>query len=412
MLFSLPLLKGEVNPVDLMLIEGIRIFYPKVYNIIREKPELFLGSLRFALDDPTIKDHRAELLKKAFEGLDDDEKESVEILLKHLFPHFNKSGLELSISSQYSDDIMIGEQRIGTRRYFDRYFSYTVSDDDIPDTELEDFIERIESDVNLDIPKEIERIVNNRNSDLFVLKLRKKTESLSQDMSCNLAIAIAKVAAIFPQPEIGIKYATAFNQALLLVNQLVKNISANNRFSVSEDIITEGSIFFATGFFDRIRTTKEIIERDIIFTAEEEYELGTILKERIKHFLDNINICTQFPRDAAIFLAIWSSYGSKEETNQYITKTSDDDPYNALELLKCHTITMYSGSHSHKGDFEQKNYESIAKVVDADIISDALNKIYGSNIEKLKNNDNGFQSDADKIAYQFAQIHASMTYTA
>ena len=40
--FALPLLKGEVDIVDLMLIEGIRIFYPNLYAEIRGNPDLFL----------------------------------------------------------------------------------------------------------------------------------------------------------------------------------------------------------------------------------------------------------------------------------------------------------------------------------------------------------------------------------
>src|SRR5262249_23506812 len=42
--FSLPILAGEVNPVDLMLIEGIRVFFPKLYASILEHPDAFLGS--------------------------------------------------------------------------------------------------------------------------------------------------------------------------------------------------------------------------------------------------------------------------------------------------------------------------------------------------------------------------------
>lgn len=41
LLFSLPILKGEVNPVDLMLIEGVRIFYPSLYEAIRSHKEFF-----------------------------------------------------------------------------------------------------------------------------------------------------------------------------------------------------------------------------------------------------------------------------------------------------------------------------------------------------------------------------------
>lgn len=44
--FSLPILKGEVNNVDLMLIEGVRVFYPRLYDVIRRNTTLFLSEIR------------------------------------------------------------------------------------------------------------------------------------------------------------------------------------------------------------------------------------------------------------------------------------------------------------------------------------------------------------------------------
>ena len=39
--FSLPLLKGEVNIVDLMLIEALRVFYPDHYSFVKNNPDYF-----------------------------------------------------------------------------------------------------------------------------------------------------------------------------------------------------------------------------------------------------------------------------------------------------------------------------------------------------------------------------------
>jgi len=41
--FALPLLKGEANSVDVMLVEATRIFFPRLYTVIRDNPTLFLG---------------------------------------------------------------------------------------------------------------------------------------------------------------------------------------------------------------------------------------------------------------------------------------------------------------------------------------------------------------------------------
>ena len=84
--FSLRLLKGEVNPVDLMLIEGMRIYYPKLYETVRNNPEIFLG-LYINTDD--VDEKINEITKKGFKGLDNVEIQSAEKLLKVLFPRYN-----------------------------------------------------------------------------------------------------------------------------------------------------------------------------------------------------------------------------------------------------------------------------------------------------------------------------------
>jgi predicted KAP-like P-loop ATPase len=42
--FALPILKGEVNPVDLLLVEGMRVFFPALYSEVKRSPDVFLGS--------------------------------------------------------------------------------------------------------------------------------------------------------------------------------------------------------------------------------------------------------------------------------------------------------------------------------------------------------------------------------
>ena len=61
LMFSLPILKGEVNPVDLMLIEGIRAFYPRLYESIRDNEKLFVGT--FSANSGSYHDDDKNLIK-------------------------------------------------------------------------------------------------------------------------------------------------------------------------------------------------------------------------------------------------------------------------------------------------------------------------------------------------------------
>jgi predicted KAP-like P-loop ATPase len=216
--FSLPLLKGEVNPVDLMLIEGMRIFYPKLYEVVRNHPGLFLG---LYINTEEAKKKINEVIKKGLDGLNSDEIQSAEILLKGLFPRYNDVN-QIGYGSIWEEKVG-AEQRITSRQYFNRYFSYTVPDGDISDLEIDGFIERAKNETILNITSETQRLISDRSSDLFILKLKRKAGNLPSDTSRNLAIAIANVADNFSKSENVLFYMTAFSQAGTLVSQLIKN---------------------------------------------------------------------------------------------------------------------------------------------------------------------------------------------
>lgn len=89
--FSLPLLKGEVNHVDLLLLEAIKIFYPKHYEFIKNNSHYLLSTYSrndsFSLEkaDSKLKELNEHLtqLGKYFNKREQD---SIKSLLSELFP--------------------------------------------------------------------------------------------------------------------------------------------------------------------------------------------------------------------------------------------------------------------------------------------------------------------------------------
>lgn len=400
--FSLHLLKGEVNPVDLMLIEGMRIFYPKLYDTVRNNPEIFLQSC-MNNDEVNVKINK--VAEKGFAGLDNVEIQSANKLLKVLFPFYDDV-TPVGYGSIWEEKVA-EEQRIVSTQYFNRYFSYSVPDGDISDIEIDDFIKQAENETILNIASNIQKLIIDRNEDLFILKLKIKAGILSSEASRKLAIAIAKVGDNFSKSENKLFYMSAFSQAGTLISQLIYNIPKRNvRFETTKVIIVEESVLFALECFRWITTNKE---QDGIFTVEEENKLGKIITKRIKQFSQGDPIYKKSPRNALFLLYIWSTYGSREEINQYLAKTLDEKPENAIDLLKCYQPTWYSADGTHKGGLEQRDYDSIKEDVDPDVIYNALRNINGLDLESLKHQETINQLLYDEnVAYQFAKIHHSV----
>lgn len=76
--------KGEVNPVDFVAVEALRVFLPDLYAAIRANPGFYVGAggeLAGARKDDAHTFHKAQL-----ERIDDKLREPVNLLLQRIFP--------------------------------------------------------------------------------------------------------------------------------------------------------------------------------------------------------------------------------------------------------------------------------------------------------------------------------------
>ncbi len=250
--FSLPILNSEVNHVDLMLIEGIRVFYPKLFEIIRDNPGTFLND-RPRINEEKIKKRNLELITQAFTGLVEEEQESAKELLISLFPYmcwfFN--GHHFGVTDE---NVWYENKRISSQYYFKRYFSYAIPEGDIPDQIIESFIQQTKKESLDNVISNITKIVDNKNVDTFILKLRGKERKLAPQIAHKLAIAIARNGSIFPKREDDAPYTTPFAQAGLLVYHLIKKQSNDDCFELAKIVVKEGQpIIFAFECFNWIR---------------------------------------------------------------------------------------------------------------------------------------------------------------
>lgn len=291
--FSLPLLKADVYPVDLMLIEGIRVFYPKLYEVVREHPEVFLkdASLRPVYDMPKeqLKELKRRNEKIIFDeglvGLSSDDMMSARKLLDILFPRLSEIREGMSWAEHIYDKLTT-DKSIGSNDYFNRYFFYTAVKGDISDHRVTELIRELEEGKHAEeIAAEIRMLTRDRDEDKLVTKLRERIEKMPPNPSRNLALAIAEVGDVFPDNKTaGIPFTSTFLRAADLVSQLVKNIpKEQSRFSVAQQIAEKGEpIAFASECVNAILIPPERGDEEIILSEEEAYKLDKILKDRIQ----------------------------------------------------------------------------------------------------------------------------------
>lgn len=111
----------EVNPVDYITIELIRIRFPSVYDFVRNNSEIFayrFESMKFLGASDDEKESAIQRYNKCLEGVNEEYRSMLDELLKHLFPCLGTlEGSEECVE-------WITESRICAPTVFERYFIY------------------------------------------------------------------------------------------------------------------------------------------------------------------------------------------------------------------------------------------------------------------------------------------------
>ncbi len=170
--FALPILTGEVNIVDLVALEGIRIFYPKLYDTIRDLPEIFLATHRRRGEhwEAATKETK-KVVARALDTLSPAEKKAAIALVKRLFPRMEEVYGGTSYDDSYEEH-WASQRLLASGTYFQRYFSYAIPEGQISDQELSAFIKGLPEKQSTAVAAELKSLIGKKNADYVIEKLR------------------------------------------------------------------------------------------------------------------------------------------------------------------------------------------------------------------------------------------------
>lgn len=127
----------EVNPVDLIALEVLRVFEPGVYERLPSaKAELTRHGVRFQINErsqETIEAAVEQIVKAARPGNEG----RVRAIIRGLFPQTSKN-YQKGLTPAWSD--WLRDQRVCHHELFDKYFTLTIANDDISQRELDALI--------------------------------------------------------------------------------------------------------------------------------------------------------------------------------------------------------------------------------------------------------------------------------
>lgn len=343
-----PAVKGEVNPVDFIAIESLRVFRPMIYDIIRTNPKFFAGNLDAegslipTLD--AIKDFHYSWLAQ----FEDEDKEPIKRLLLHLFPKLE--GVWYNTYPPAQDESIWGKQlRICSLDIFPNYFRLVLTQDEFSDAEIK-AIFALAKDAKA-FGENLVELAHQKRSDgttqvrAFLERLEDYPE---KEIPANCIPSIVK--ALF---EVGDQLVPAEDEPQgifdfgndirieRLISQLLHRIDEQARFETLKEAISNGNAL-------------SIIVREVAALGQEQGKYGadeSIPAEEslqsVEHLKELEGIALKRLRDAAQQnsllqspklsenLHYWQSWAGEEEVKQWVEKIIEDDEglVNFLENL-------------------------------------------------------------------------------
>jgi hypothetical protein len=403
--FAVPILKSEVNMVDLLLLEGVRTFIPRLYLVIRDNPDLFLK--RSQGDAKTEALFKA-VLEDAYRqtGIDGRQQEAVRNnVLEKLFPRSSSMG--------YGDEwdrIWAKEKRICAPDYFARYFRYGVPTGDVPDVLIDQVIADAVAQNLPALNEHFAAVASQAAHTIFLRKLRGREGDIPAAAVLPLITAIASAAKAFPREAGGMTFSDwTIMQSAILTSHLAQRLPPAEQAAAAQVAIEKSTSFiYSVNILQWTRRYKDKGETYGFLEEDRIKELAGIITERLVVAAGDAPLYRYLEDDTSRVLLPWSWYGDtadlKARVGASIGKEGADGAEALIQVCAGRSWELTSGI-PHVSDVRADVYRTIARFVDPEVIMAALKARYGAKLDAPE-----FYSDRDtplgeRLAEQFAFIH-------
>ena len=406
--FALPLLRDEAHPVDLLLMEGIRVFYPKVYSAIRDNAELFLGGGRDSDQNTESAQRRriADLIDEVAADKTGEQSASLRRdLLEALFPRLRTSRYGHEWEANWAR-----EQRICSKQYFQRYFTYSVPPGDIGDLEVKSFLDSLAVSNQAAQDAALEAFAQRGAFPRLIHQLHRAAPTMSADVASALALAIARNASLAHRERGQMTVLdSTFSHAGDLIASLMKQVpDVRARDSIARSIAEIAApLTFASECLRCMRRSADLAEEDQILSEDGSLAMRSALVDRIRSQAAAGPLHHTFGRDARGLYGLWAQQSATEVASDLRQRLQADPAEVDSFLSNCvgETSGPDEGS-AHREDMSREAYDAIAELIDPDSVAAALRQRYGAGIGTGDFYQHDASSVAERIAHQFLWMHA------
>jgi hypothetical protein len=377
--FALPLLKDETNYSDVILIEGVRTFYPRVYEAIKDHPEIFLGEhLSDKYRGEEAKKRAQSVFADATTDLDKYQTKAVEVVVQRLFPKTQNVFGRPTIYGSETTFRWAQEKRIASRDFFHRYFSYSVRPDDISDRIIDEFLTAgDENDVDY-IVGHIRDLSTGGKVATLVRKLRLREDQLPVGYAKRLALALSQNGALFPQEKENIfsRFVSPHAQVTRLLIRIVQRIQdpkQRDNFAVT---IAKSATPLSLAVEYAYQIKRSASDTDSVVSDVCEKEISEIIGARISNDARNGLLFQKSPEDVLTFLLAWS-YADENAAKNFVKDHLINNPSDVLIILEDAMTVSYGPYATYKTELSRESYNALKRIIaEPEIVMSALRHVH------------------------------------
>ena len=376
--FNYSALENQVNVIDLIAITGFQVFEPRIYELMKNNPDMFTGQIRdSSYGNDSEKENIKEFFENSYNELEKLSKENYLDLMQELF---------VKINEIYSNTTYVGalrecrkEGKVCSPEFFDVYFKMILSDNIISNYDMKRYIDSASSENTFE-----KTIIDLRESSLilkFLDRIQDYTDDIEKEKYQIIVSVLMNLGDSFPEERGMFTFGTNLDISRVFYQLLSKLETDEERFNILREAIenSENSINIVEYEVSLLMQIHGEYEKEAkpdseqIVTKEQLQVLKKILKDKIEKWTDKYTFTDL--QDPLGLLYMWKRLDENKAID-YIQKVISSDN-GLIKYLEMFNNVSYSHSAGDYIEQENKkfNYKNVKDFIDLEIIVQRVREI-------------------------------------
>jgi len=371
----------EVNPIDLMALEALRLFEPLVYSQIPNLHLYLTGQDRHGtFGDEHNTDQTKKLIESLISQASAERKNAVRQLIKQLFPPIEWVLGGSTYGSDFAEK-WYRELRVCHPNVFDRYFQLSIPEGELSQADVDAIITSSSSRENL--VKQLKQLNERHLLGVALNRLEAYKEEIDLANAIPFTTAIFDIGDELPDNPIGfVSIGYDMHAVRLIYWNLKRDVDHQRRLKVLKQAMEQTDGIYLPVMYTSLEEDKQEKQRDSdVFQVEGEdlSHLRSLCSQRIATAAENGRL-NGHPK-MAYLMHRWMDWGNQDEVKAWVQNLlkSPDGLLSFLNAFVNRSTSQGVDDYVPKIHY-QIHLKSIERFVD---VTEVENKVKGVEVENL-----------------------------